>query len=184
MRGNFICVSSPPTCLPQTFSFPAFTAATKPIGVVLATPAASEQQLVFKIAQVWGYNAKPQWGARVGVNASLYNNGTFAINSCSGVITIVESWKMDSRFVQNFTILVQILPDGETYGSIFVNMTLIMIGEIALTSIIASDVIYPHCQFSLYFRNSSGACDEVTAFLQRYRVVNIKYVLDIVAIYL
>lgn len=82
--GNFICVSSPPTCLPQTFSFLEGTAATKPIGVVLATPAATDQQLVFRINQVWGFNAKAQWGARVGVNSTYYNNGTFSINSCSG----------------------------------------------------------------------------------------------------
>lgn len=109
MQGNFKCVSSPPTCLPQTFSFLERTAATKPIAVVLATPAATDQQLVFKINRVWGYNSKPQWGARVGVNSTFYSNGTFAINSCSGVITVVQDWKLDSKYVQNFTVEVSII---------------------------------------------------------------------------
>ena len=50
------------------------------------------------------------------------------------VITVVEDWKLDSRYVQNFTVQVLILPDGLLYGSILVNMTLIMIGMIFKTS--------------------------------------------------
>lgn len=169
MQGNFICVSSPPTCLPQTFSFPERTAATKPVGVVLATPAASDQQLVFSISRVWGYNAKPQWGAPVGINASYYNNGTFSINSCSGVITVVQDWKLDSKYVQNFTVEVQIRPDGETYGSILVNMTLNMIGESSSRSSLQlqRSCVTPNMSMR---RNSQATRDSLAAILQCYRV--------------
>jgi hypothetical protein len=84
----------------QTFPFLEHTAATKAIGVVLATPASPDQQLVFSIRRVWGVNSNPSWGAPVGWNSSFYNNGTFAINSCSGVITVVKEWQLDYRYVQ------------------------------------------------------------------------------------
>lgn len=54
--------------------------------------------------------------------------------ACFSVITVVEDWKLNSKYVQNFTVQVLVLPDGETYGSVLVNMTLNMIGMAIISS--------------------------------------------------
>jgi hypothetical protein len=159
--------------LPQTFTFNEGLAVGKPIGIVVALPSDSSQTIVFRIVGVLGLNTISKWGAKVrrsccvdliahsyslfrvmrpqlGYNASAYNS-TFAINSCSGLITVADSSTLVYRNVQaslgsprtidsvrhcspyapfplqNFTVTVAASPDGQQIGTVFANMTLVML---------------------------------------------------------
>jgi hypothetical protein len=131
---------------PQTFVFDEGLAVGKPIGIVVAFPADSSQTILFQIVGVLGLNSNPSSGTpvsdmiygenfsllwdtcpslQVGFNATLYNS-TFSINGCSGLISVAESFKLNYRNVQNFTVTVSASPDGQPVGTVFANMTLIM----------------------------------------------------------
>jgi hypothetical protein len=120
------CVASPPTMLPQSFNVKEHTDDGKPIGIVKAMAAAAEQQMEFVIERTWGCNNRtgitPLSGGGLGCNATHYNN-TFSINSCSGLLSVLQSDLLDYRYVQHFIVTVRVLPDGEYEGSTVANMT-------------------------------------------------------------
>lgn len=111
MTGGMVCLTIPPTVLPQNFSVREKSPATTAVGQVVARASAPEQELDFTIMSVTPRIA----------------NETFSIGSCSGMILVRDPTLLVFRQRQNFTLNIRVRPDLAEASATRQNITVFLI---------------------------------------------------------
>jgi hypothetical protein len=107
VTGGILCISLPPTMLPQNFTIPEQSPSGTVVGQVIAKPANMDQELDFTIDKYY-----PDAG-----------NGTFAISACGGNLRVLDPTALDFYKHPVFILTVKARPDGDDRSAKYANMS-------------------------------------------------------------